>query len=288
MNNSTISRKKVSSNVRVLEDKFYSARKSIPCSRKISRNLSSSIFKDISYTDVRNRNEEVQVFYFAGHGSSSGSVSLTFEKTTDIYCDLFEVIASLSASTSRKLIVDACQSHQATTNSNIREYFSLKPSTRAQKRKEYVQYVESTEDVFDILKLGNTKSIVDAYDGAVDLLAESDRNLLIHSVEQAREKYISDNNVELAQSWEKNWEILIKALSCALNLKPHKKMSLLLSLCDPRYKLSRLIKLTLIDAIVDLDLDSELIMVMLQIFISERESDNFVRNYAKEQAGECL
>ena len=176
---------------------------------------------------------------------------------------------------------------QAISQSKIQEYFEHQPSIRAQRRQEYVTCIQSAQDIFDILELGNNKDILDGYDGAVDILAECDQNVIIEAIEIARKKYISDTNSQIAESWEQNWEILIKALSCALQIKSYQKMSLLLSLCDRRNKLSRLIKLTLIDAIVDLDLDPDLARVMLQIFISERELDNFIRNYAQEQAVEC-
>jgi hypothetical protein len=170
----------------------------------------------------------------------------------------------------------------------IDEYFSCPPSIRAQKRKEYTAYIKSTRDVFKVLELGNTRNIVDAYDGAVDILAECDKDIITKAFFIALEKYVSENRLETSLSWEKNWEIFIKALSCGLKIKPYEKMSLLLSLCDSRYKLSRLIKLTLIDAIFDLDIDADLAKVMLQIFMSERESDTIVRQYAEQQAAECL
>ncbi|MFM2312010.1 MAG: hypothetical protein RLZZ04_1286 [Cyanobacteriota bacterium] len=57
----------------------------------------------------------------------------------------------------------------------IDEYFSDSPSSRAQKREKYATYIKCAKDVFKILELGNTRNIVDAYDGAVDILAECDR-----------------------------------------------------------------------------------------------------------------
>jgi hypothetical protein len=164
----------------------------------------------------------------------------------------------------------------------IKQYFDLDLSSRAEKRQEYAIYIKSVEDVFEVLNSGNTKGIVEAYDAAVDLLAECDKNVIIEAIETASKRFISDKDLEIALSWEKNWEILIKGLACAIDLEPYKKMTVILSLCDRRYKLSRLIKLTLIDAIVDLDIDTDIAEVMLKLFSSERESDYFVRDYARK------
>ena len=135
----------------------------------------------------------------------------------------------------------------------MNEYFSCSPSIRAQKREKYAACIRCTDDVFKILDFGNTKNIIDAYDGAVDLLAECDENVIVEAFHAAKKRYISDIKLKTARSWEKNWEILIKALSYGSKIKPHKKKSLLVSLCNPQYKLPKLIELTLIDAMIDID-----------------------------------
>lgn len=289
MNNSTIYRKdnNTSTSIEAL-DKFYSVEKSVPYVKKVSTDISSSknvrllqknISEDVNsrLTNSAERFSSISItcnFSINLHGLNSLPFSLGFSE--------------LLQSAVHKKNLENYERNRNISKTKIEEYFALKPFTRGQLRERYAAYVKSTQDVFNILDCGNVRSFVDAYDGAVDLLAECDRDIISNAVEIAREKHISTDNIEATQSWEKNWDILIKAVSCALKIEPHKKMSLLLSLCDPRNNLSRLVKLALIDAIVDLDLDTELIMVMLQIFISERESDNFVRNYASEQAEECL
>lgn len=295
MNNSTIDRQNQKSlNIEALS-KFYSVRDSIP-SRKYSTDKSSSSLKkaiDVTYLrEDESRNNKIEPAILTDQ-LSSFKITYNFSvnpreikslPSTLSFSELFRFIIE------RKNIenTEYFWNSRNISKSKIKEYFLLKPSSRTQLREKYAAYVKFTQDIFDILDYGNTRKYVDAYDGAVDLLAECDEDIISNSIEIAREKYISTDNTEIAQSWEKNWDILIKAVSCALKIEPYKKMSLLLSLCDPKNKLPRLIKLTLIDAIVDLDLDKELIMVMLQIFISERESDDFVRNYASEQVEECL
>ena len=282
MSNSTISRGKLHSKTDKIE-KFYSAKKLISCPKKTRRSYPRKNrrhkFTLISSNNTKSESMGGTINCFVGHGYSPtpGNLHLHISNHQDYY-SLLDVI-----------FLNACRSPQALSESKIKEYFSLKPSARAELRKKYSVYIKSKEEVFGILEFGNARSsVIDAYDAAVDILAECDKDVLTDAIEIARKKYISDKNFEIAQSWEKNWEILIKALSCALKIESYRKMSLLLSLCDPRNKLSRLIKLTLIDAIIDLDIDKDLAMVMLQIFMSERESDNLVRNYASEQAKECL
>ncbi len=168
----------------------------------------------------------------------------------------------------------------------IKNYFALKPSNRSQVRKKYASYIKSAENVFQVLNLGNGKQYLDAYDGAIDILAECDRKVILEAFNSALDYHVSDTDLEISQSWEKNWEILINAMSCAIEIEPHEKMTLILSLCDPRNKISRLIKLTLIDVIGDLDIDSDLAKVMLEIFLSNRELDDVIRNYAQEALDE--
>lgn len=289
MNNSTIYREdnNTSTSIEAL-NKFYSVDKSIPSIKKVTTDSSSSkkvrtlqknILGDVNsrLIDSVERLSSFSITYnFSINLSEPNSLPFTLG------------FSKLLQSAIHKKNLEDYERNRNISKTKIEEYFSLNPSSRAQLREKYAVYVKSTQDVFDILDSGNIRNFVDAYDGAVDLLAECDGEIVKDAIEIAREKYISTDNLEIAQSWEKNWDILIKAMSCGLKIEPYKKMSLLLSLCDPRNKLSRLIKLSLIDAIVDLDLDPELIMVMLQIFMSERESDNFVRNYASEQAKECL
>lgn len=167
--------------------------------------------------------------------------------------------------------------------SKINEYFSSQPSIKSKKSKEYAAYITSTKDVFKILELANTSNFVDSYDSAVNILVECDKDVLINALNIAREKYISDTDIKVTQSWSKKWEILIQALTYASKIEPYTKMLLLLSLCDPRHKLSRSIKLSLIDAIVNIDIDIDLAKVMLEIFMSKRELDDFVVKVASSQ-----
>ena len=172
---------------------------------------------------------------------------------------------------------------QSISDDKIREYFSYKPSIRTKKREEYTSYIKSTEDVFKVLELGNGKEFFDAYDGAIDLLAECEEEVLTKAVDVAKKRYISETTDEVAKSWEKNWDILIQGLTCALKIDVIQKITLILSLYLSPYKLSRLIKLTLVDAIVDLEIDKDWAISSLQPFTSKmRESDDFIRQYAQE------
>lgn len=167
----------------------------------------------------------------------------------------------------------------------IKEYFSYQPSMRAEKSSQYVNFIQSTEDVFTVLKLGNSEEeFVDSYDGAVDLLAECNEETLTKAFYVAKKHYVSRDTEDVAKSWEKNWDILIQALTCSLNIEPIKKISLILTLCDRRNKLSRRIKLALIDAIINIEIDENLSNSLLNLFISDKyESDDVVRQKAQER-----
>jgi len=297
MNNPTISRDNKSHNIEAL-NKFYSVEKPIPCRKKVAIGRPSSREAHLFHKNS-SEDKKLKLLKLVNSINKSSSFGTFYSLSTDLGKQNLGFYILWSGSYFAASIIDVSPKElerdnhlskdidQAISQSKIQEYFEHQPSIRAQRRQEYVTCIQSAQDIFDILELGNNKDILDGYDGAVDILAECDQNVIIEAIEIARKKYISDTNSQIAESWEQNWEILIKALSCALQIKSHQKMSLLLSLCDRRNKLSRLIKLTLIDAIVDLDLDPDLARVMLQIFISEGESDNFIRNYAQEQAVEC-
>lgn len=284
MNNSTIDRQNQNISSNEALNKFYSVGESISCRR--SHVDSPPLRKAIPFTKSHSEDINLQ---FIDLANQSSTCKFTYNLSESSLLPFTLRLSELLQSAIHKKNLEDYARNRNISRAKIEEYFALKPSARKQLREKYTAYIKSAKDiVFNIVEFGNARNITDAYDGAVDLLAECDEDVLTYAIEVAREKHISNKNLEIAQSWEQNWEILIKAVSCAIKIEPYKKMSLLLPLCDSKNKLSILIKLALIDAIVDLDIDQELIMVMLQIFKSERESDNFIRNYAIEQAEECL
>jgi hypothetical protein len=166
----------------------------------------------------------------------------------------------------------------------IRQYFTCKPSVRRKRVLECIKYIQSTEDVFKVLEFGNKKEeFFEAYDGAVNLLAECSEEIMTKAFYVAKKHYVSRETEEVAKSWEKNWDILIQALTYSIKIEPIKKISLILSLYDRRNQLSRFIKLALIDAIINIEIDEDLINSLLNLFISDKyESDDFIRKHAQE------
>ncbi|MGL5874394.1 MAG: hypothetical protein ACRC2R_18835 [Xenococcaceae cyanobacterium] len=170
---------------------------------------------------------------------------------------------------------------------SIENYFSANLNERAKLRQKYAENIKSEKDIFQILKLGNTYEIQDAYDGAVDLVAECHDEILIKAIDLATHQYLFQASQEQVRAWEKNWEILIKGLSFSSTVPPHEKLSLILRLflSDGNDRLTRLMKTAIVDALLNLEdeIGADIITTIIERFSSEkRESDEYIRDYAQE------
>lgn len=168
--------------------------------------------------------------------------------------------------------------------SGIDQYFSLSPSDR--KAQNYSIYIKSTIDIYKILALGNTRNIEDGYDAAVDLLAHTPKSILLEAVNFAKKNHLSKDSRLTAIFFEKSWDILIGGLSCNINIPETEVLSVLSSLYTEGYQLTRLIKLDIIDCIIEIaqSLDEKLpnefdLKQLLNPFTTEQETDKFIRNY---------
>jgi hypothetical protein len=162
----------------------------------------------------------------------------------------------------------------------IKPYFKYSPEERIKLSKAFARHVDSVEDVLFILKCGNSREMKEGFDSAIALVAECDATLLSETVNWLRNLFIYD--VEKARKYEYSWDILILGIACASHLSSAQKLKLFLSLFVN--SLGRATKATLIDSLkmLEEEIDSELIKISLERFVSSNELDTYIRYYAQE------
>lgn len=167
----------------------------------------------------------------------------------------------------------------------IREYFLASPSQRAKQRNLVFQMIQSWQSVLLILIWSKRKSIADAYEGAVNLLAECTE---IHLFQETA-RYLEASS--LLASCSKNqtlsnlddfWEVLIQGSACASAIPVQERLHFIQKLFLSSQR--RAVKAAIIDALVILsdEINIPLVKNLLGRFTSEYESDIYVRNYAEE------
>lgn len=175
----------------------------------------------------------------------------------------------------------------------IREYFLSSPAQRAKLRKLIFQKIKSWQSVLVILAWSRRKEVSDAYDGAVDLLAECTNIHFLQNAAQYLESTSllwrsSSSNIANWSSLDDFWEVLIKGIACTYNIPAQERFKLILNLFLVSKR--RRIKAVLIDALVILsdEMDSQTIQNAISRFSSPHEPDLYIRNYADEALQELL
>lgn len=159
-------------------------------------------------------------------------------------------------------------------------YFEKSPDERIKVCQDVADYIETVEEIFEILQWGNKTNIRDGYDGAITLLAECDGRLLIPLMLLGHPPY--NQHINLLST--EQWEILIKSVACSHKITIIKKYSLILGLMNNYQFWRRLVKSAIIDAlwIIEDELDDiELIRPILERFIFQ-DADLYIRKYARE------
>lgn len=169
----------------------------------------------------------------------------------------------------------------------IREYFLSSPSERMKLRKLIFQTIESWLSILAILDWSRRKEILDAYDGASDLLAEcANINLFKDTVQYLETTALlrSSSKEDKLSNLDDFWEVLIKGISYAHQISVSDRFQLLIGLF-PIIK-TRIFKAAIIDALVILadedTIDIEQFKSSLEQFSSPHEQDLYIRSYAEE------
>lgn len=175
----------------------------------------------------------------------------------------------------------------------IREYFRSSSAQRAKLRKLIFKKIKSWQSVLAILAWSRRKEVSDAYDGAVDLLAECTDIYLLQNAAQYLESAsllwgASSSNIGDWSSLDDFWEVLIKGIACTYKTPAQERFQLILNLFSVSNR--RSMKAAIIDALVILsdEIDSQAIQNALSRFASLHEPDLYIRNYADEALQELL
>lgn len=169
----------------------------------------------------------------------------------------------------------------------IREYFLAKPDNRRKLHKHLAKHINSVETILEILEWSTKSHVQEAYDAAIDLLAEcSDGNVILKVANQKIINYATNSNNVSAT--EEKWEVLIKGIACNQNISIKQKFDTITQLIPASKR--RLVKTAIIDAlsIMQDEVDTNSIKEQLAIFVSSKESDKYIREYAKEAMEEIL
>lgn len=178
-------------------------------------------------------------------------------------------------------------SNQNDTDLLIREYFLAKPDNRRKLQKHIAQHINSVEAILEILDWSTRSRVQEAYDGAIDLIAEcSDVNIILKVVNQKLINY--DTNSSNILVLEEKWEVLIKGIAHNQNIPIKQKFSTITHLIPGSKR--RLVKTAIIDALLIMqdEVDTNSIKEQLAIFVSSKESDEYIQEYAKEAMEEIL
>jgi hypothetical protein len=163
----------------------------------------------------------------------------------------------------------------------IREYFRSSSTQRAASRKTIIKHIKSFPSVLEILRWGSTSKIHDGYDGAVNLLAETNDIELLKTISQIAENiYVPMLQNSSSRNFAENsLEIIIKAIACAYQLDVNQRFRLL-NLIPKTDR--RAVKAAIIDALTLIadEIDANRIKTAIEAFNSDR--DPYIRNYAQE------
>jgi len=114
----------------------------------------------------------------------------------------------------------------------IREYFSSSSEQRARSRSVVSQHIKGITSVFAILSWGASSKARDGFDGAVNLLAETnDLELLSSACRAVKIRYPKMYAHASTRVFSERFlEILIKAVACAYKVNINQRLGLLVQL----------------------------------------------------------
>jgi hypothetical protein len=174
----------------------------------------------------------------------------------------------------------------------IKEYFRSSPEQRAASRRLLASRFYSFKAIPIVLDWASQPNIHDAFDGAVDLLAECHDIALFKDAYEyllALSRLFSDakNPTKIAQC-EQYWGVFVIGIGCAYHLAAAERLRLLQKIATASVFLPllnrRSIKACIIDAlenIADADGDRQWIEQYFQ-WLTKNDPDAYIQNYATE------
>lgn len=165
----------------------------------------------------------------------------------------------------------------------IREYFLSSSSKRAKSRQTIIERINLLpKSILAVLSWGASGKTHDSYDGAINLLAETNSISLLELLSiTARELYIPMlENPSYRVFAENCLEILIKAIACAYKVDPIQRYRLIFDVIPPTNR--RTIKASVIDALLIIadEIDVNTIKNAIERYTFDK--DQYICDYAKE------
>ncbi len=165
----------------------------------------------------------------------------------------------------------------------IREYFLSSSSKRAKSRKTIIERINLLpKSILAVLSWGASGKIHDSYDGAINLLAETNSISLLELLSgTAKELYIPMlENPSYRDFAETCLEILIKSIACAYKVEPTQRYRLIFDVIPPTNR--RTIKASIIDALLIIadEIDVNTIKNAIERYTFDK--DQYICDYAKE------
>ncbi|BAU13031.1 hypothetical protein LEP3755_35670 [Leptolyngbya sp. NIES-3755] len=175
----------------------------------------------------------------------------------------------------------------------VRQYFLTYPQTRAKIRGAIAKSFTSVDSLLAIVAFGGNRNLEDAYDGAVDLLAECSGYLLwntaitLLNLTQASLRYQSRSRIAEQEIF---WEVLIRGIGCAYHVPAQDRLQMLgqlLAMSSAAEILTRrVVKAAMIDSLRNLaddeGVDKSEIRAYIGLFVIPSERDQYIRTYAEE------
>lgn len=164
----------------------------------------------------------------------------------------------------------------------IKEYFLAKSNTRKKLLRFTAKHINSFKSVLKVLDWSIKKGVQEAYDGAIDLLAECGEILLIVANNRLLDSVSNTGDVLNTEEKEEKWEVLIKGIACAQSIDPQQRFDTITKLIPTQKR--RLVKAAIIDAllIMENEINTDSINSYLTRFSSSDEPDDYIQKYAKE------
>lgn len=206
--------------------------------------------------------------------------------TSSIFREVAESKTSTSLSGSKTTSVDSLFL-SSDPDFLIWNYFRSSPTHRVTLREFVFPNIKSWLSIRLILAWSNRKEIPDAYSAAVDLLAECANITFFEETAkylEAASLLAASNAISLVKL-DNFWEVFIKGVSYASKISPENRLQLIANLCPTVHRINRrVIKAALIDALIVLldDTSTERVYSLVSFFVSDFESDMYVREYAEE------
>lgn len=164
----------------------------------------------------------------------------------------------------------------------IREYFLSSSAKRAKSRQTIIERINLFPmSILAVLRWGASGKTHDKYDGAINLLAETNSISLLESLSVTARRLIPMlENPSYRDFAETCLEILIKAIACAYKVDPIQRYRLIFDVIPPTNR--RTIKASVIDALLIIadEIDINTIKNALERYTFDK--DQYICDYAKE------